>query len=264
MTSYFKDLDAYKIKANQFCENNTVQEKCGTQKYAIKDQFCDKRDNHVYKKVQINGTWWMAENLEFEYSLPQTTGTAQNLKAVVAGSDITFADTLFQNYEGPSGRYYTWNSAMGIGDVRRSNNGNVNTNALPTNFYQEASDPSKDLRFKTIAGACPDGWRLPTDDELQDLITDRVLTKEKFFNVTASGYYYIEFNTVEEEVVMTKTLKNEGDAYLWTSTAVGSVNSGTQAQALLYPYGAEDVSEATLEAFSRTFALPIRCVENLN
>ena len=247
---FFTVLEDSKLKAGQFCENYTVVEKCGTETYKTKTQFCDKRDNHIYNMVELaDGLWWMTDNLAFNYKLPRVNGG----KASV-GTDINFADTSYQNYDSEitaAGRYYSWFAAIGADDIRYSKT------ALPADWYNDVGeDYVSDKNYKTIPGACPEGWRLPSVNELKTVIENTAMAKK--LNLVQSGYYNITFTVTPETpttpkvVTMNKTFTEQTKVFLWTYD-VDENDKGI--------IGLEDLSGYKFTSFSKEMALPIRCVQ---
>lgn len=254
---YYDMLDSKKLKANEFCENYEVVAKCGTKTYKTKNQFCDMRDNRIYGMAFIEGQVWMTENLAFEYKLPMevTKGKAS------VGTDINFADTAYQNYTSTiaaAGRYYSWFAANGIDDVRydAAAEDKVSATALPAEWY---TDPDK--MYKTLPGACPDGWRLPTKDELDAVIRnaakDNVIAQK--MNFVKSGYYNITFTLVPNEDPEVKEYTKNQDftssskVFLWTA------DEDTDGEAIK-AVGLVDISTYKFESYDKNMALPIRCV----
>jgi uncharacterized protein (TIGR02145 family) len=256
---FFTVLEDSKLKAGQFCENYTVVEKCGTETFKTKTQFCDKRDNHIYNMAQLvsgyDGNenpinlYWMTDNLAFEYKLPREVGG----KASV-GTDINFEDTTYQNYTSDiaaAGRYYSWFAAIGADDIRYSKT------ALPADWYNDvAEEYVSDKNYKTIPGACPEGWRLPSVNELDAVIKNTAMAKK--LNLVQSGYYNITFTvtpatpTTPEVVTMKKTFTEQTKVFLWTYD-VDENDKGI--------IGLEDLSGYKFTSFSKEMALPIRCVQ---
>ena len=263
VNTFFVDLDQYKVKPTQFCDDDleAVFNKCGDKTFSPKKQFCDRRDNHIYNMVKVavavgssDSITWMGENLAFEYKLP----LIENGRIKVGGKVMYFEKDAYENYAGEDGfRYYTWASATGAGDDR---------SALPQAFIRAAQGDELESH-KLVTGACPEGWRLPTKGELQTLVASRELLKS--FNVTASGYYDVELVTdpETEKVTANLTLMSADDAFIWSETdndpTANISGGGAKAIALMYPHDS-NVLETTFGAYTKTFALPIRCVKAVN
>ena len=106
----------------KFCISSSLHDKCGGKTFNPSSQFCDVRDNRVYKMVTIgtggNAQVWMAENLNYE--------TAEG------SSCYNFDNDKCDKY----GRLYTWVAACG---GTACNQG-----------------------VEKVRGICPDGWHLPS------------------------------------------------------------------------------------------------------
>ena len=212
-------------------DGNVALEKCGTTKYDPTKQFCDIRDNHVYKfetvlmgEVELA---WMTENLAFEYKLPKIiteTKVVDGKNVVVKSIDqvmgvVNYEDNVYENFEVNGVRYYTWKSAMGswdketgVGDIR-----NTLLDEETDNAELKKLDPAD-----RVIGACPDGWRLPEKPELDALNalgtnagnekgyeTLPGNDKKVNFNVNFAGYYSVNSN---------KVVNSDKAAYFWSST----------------------------------------------
>ena len=100
----------------------------------------DVRDSQVYRTVKIDTLTWMADNLNLEYS----QGSAK--------SYCYDNDTLnCRKY----GRLYTWSAAM-------------DSAAIYSDDGYGCGYRASCGYLDRVQGICPDGWRLPTDDELYD------------------------------------------------------------------------------------------------
>jgi uncharacterized protein (TIGR02145 family) len=100
----------------------------------ILGKFTDKRDNKEYKTATIDGTRWMAENLNF---------TPASGNSWCYDDDMSKCDAY--------GRLYDWASAM-----------NIDT------MFNNMTWPGSTVKHQ---GVCPDGWHLPSRGEWGDLVT---------------------------------------------------------------------------------------------
>lgn len=92
-------------------------------------------DGNLYQSIKIGNQRWMAENLRV---LHYADGTPIDGVYAYDGDE-----SLVAHY----GRLYTWDAAVAV--------------------HRNESDI---IEQKDIQGVCPDGWRMPTDDDWQELI----------------------------------------------------------------------------------------------
>lgn len=187
----------------------------------------DSRDGQVYKTVEINGITWMAENLNFagdsDFPLPKTHsycygGTAANC-------------TLY-------GRLYDRAAAM---------------NSISCEYGKMCN-----LSDGPNRGVCPDGWHIPTEGEVDDLMDfsfgDRKTLRsvdgwvDREIGANESG-----FSLVGSGVKSGTSYVNEGRyAALWYYT------SGTTQNYLVFS-GVED--KMWLTDNTNTVSISVRCVK---
>lgn len=105
--------------------------------------LCDGRDGKTYRTVRFGDQLWMAENLNFA----ATDSWCYNNQ-----------EALCKKY----GRLYKWTAALGLPD---------------TFSVVSAADSLKAMR----QGACPEGWHIPTNDEMKAFYSftrQRLLVKD--------------------------------------------------------------------------------------
>ncbi|MBR2271135.1 MAG: hypothetical protein IJ912_02140 [Fibrobacter sp.] len=110
-------------------------------------EMTDPRDGHVYKTVEIQGTTWMAQNLNYADSIRTIS---------LLGESKCFRND--ERYCNTFGRMYTY--AALADSVRLYELYGCNFTNL--GGCREAKDH--------IQGICPDGWRLPNEKEMSALL----------------------------------------------------------------------------------------------
>jgi len=121
-----------KTKAHDECEYGTL---------------ADDRDGQVYKTVKVGDQWWMAENLNYAYTVPTETLDSSSF---CYKNDSAACDTL--------GRLYTWSAAM-------------DSAAL---FSASGKGCGYDVECfvdGNVRGVCPKGWHLPDSLEFENLVS---------------------------------------------------------------------------------------------
>jgi uncharacterized protein (TIGR02145 family) len=255
LTAFFASLEALKASS---CTAGGRTELCGTQLYYTAKQFCDFRDNRLYNYKTVgegeDAVLWMTENLAYEYKLPekaiksitpaqgdQPADTTFDLK--ILGGKLKYENDAFENFKATKGRYYTWKAAVGDGDLRKE--------------MGAVAVAERDLKAKDmVVGACPNGWRLPTDEELDDLsyLATKIaeggyadLDNDKKvvlnFNVDFLGYYDVDDKAA-----------TGSEAYFWSATE--AVNNAEQAWGLVITNN----DKSSVSASNKTYAFTIRCV----
>lgn len=100
-------------------------------------EFLDKRDNQVYRTIQIGDQIWFAQNLNFE-------------------TDSTFCHDNKLDSCAKYGRLYTWNAAVG-----------KSMEECPYDSACYLTDSTKNEA--PVRGACPEGWHVPAYKEFYAL-----------------------------------------------------------------------------------------------
>jgi uncharacterized protein (TIGR02145 family) len=130
---------------------------CGTKHFEPRLEFCDSRNNRVYRYVKIGTQNWMAENLDYG-------------KMVLGNEDQTQPGEKYCLHDMGSdcAALYQWAEAMGV----------------DSSFNTKAAN----LKGK-VQGICPSGWHIPSSSEWDTLLAfvDKEQGKE---NEAATLMYY--------------------------------------------------------------------------
>ncbi len=112
-------------------------------------EFLDERDNRLYKTTKVGNQTWMAQNLNYSDSV-----ATPNLKG--QSWCYNHDEARCRIY----GRLYTWAAAMDL-------------DSTYNRYYYGVKDS---LHYR---GICPEGWRIPTADDLHELFvyTDKVCSE---------------------------------------------------------------------------------------
>ena len=151
---------------------------CGTRHFDPRLEFCDTRNNRLYRFTKIGNQTWMADNLDFGMMIP---GSADQSKP---GEKYCLFDKEFQ-----CGALYQWAEAM----------------ALPP----ENNEKILGLKGKT-QGICPSGWHLPSAGEWNEMLT--LVRKEQgaqneavsLMTYSPNDDFRWKSNTTPEEMLPTK------------------------------------------------------------
>jgi len=133
----------------QRCQGNVLESKCGTNWYKVSTQFCDSRENKIYKSVTIGTQVWMAENLNY------------NVSGSKCYKDDTANCTTY-------GRLYNWTTAM-----------NLSASCNSISCSSQIKTPHQ--------GICPSGWHIPSNADWDKLL--RYVDYGDLASGTSSPYY---------------------------------------------------------------------------
>jgi uncharacterized protein (TIGR02145 family) len=209
----------------------------------------DARDKRTYKTVTIGKQTWMAENLNYADSAatPSLKGNSWCYDNVATNCD-------------EKGRLYTW--AAAIDSVKLAND---KENPLVCGYDVECTLPAK------IQGICPDGWRLPKDDDWKTLISTVNSSRMKStklkstsgwsgnangtnssgFSVFPAGHRYSDGFFYNANV----------EASFWESEEPDSRSDHSEASCISFYTHFDDV----LFSFGKkTYGFSVRCIEDLD
>jgi len=122
---------------------NSMVPSCENCEYST---LTDSRDNQVYHTVKIGSQWWMAENLRFAYA--QRTADLDSSSACIENDP--------ENCRA-FGRFYTWSAAMD------------SVGLFSTNGFGCGDGNADCDRTYPVRGICPEGWHLPSSNEVKEL-----------------------------------------------------------------------------------------------
>ena len=187
----------------------------------------DSRDGQVYKTIEINGSTWMAENLNFagdnDYPLSKTHsycygGTAANCELY--------------------GRLYDRAAAM---------------NSISCEYGKNCS-----LSEGPNRGVCPDGWHIPTEGEVDDLMDFSLGNRKTLRSV--DGWVDREVGANESGFSLVGSGLKSGTSYLNEGryAALWFYSSGTTQNYLVFS-GVEDKMWYTDN--TSTVYISVRCVK---
>ena len=206
----------------------TIVEKCDGEVFNTATHFCDYRENKLYSFKKIGTQIWMTQNLAYADSV-----ATPNLKGLWSCPGSAGAENL-QNCE-EYGMLYKWSAAMDIDGTYQSTLNN------PTEPRQ---------------GICPDGWHLPSYDELSAL-NEHANYFASITGVSAQEALMDEsWSGVSNNLGFNAVIPSTGSGYtMWGSTE----NAAARAASLMI----NATNGVTLnESFGKGSPLYVRCVRN--
>ena len=220
---------------DEFCQSAGVKKKkCGTATYSA-TQFCDFRDNQLYKLVTIpstGGKTWMAENLNYAAS-GSKCGSVLTGNGTVGDANTPTCDTY--------GRLYNWATAM-------------------NNSASSSANPSG------VQGVCPSGWHLPSDAEWDVLMTAVGGTSTDGTKLKANSSLW-STNTGTDEFGFSAlpggygssggSFDDVGDCGYWWSATESSYASNAYYRSMYYLS-----TRVSRHSDDKTFLYSVRCVQD--
>lgn len=161
------------LRLSSSSQTQTSKIDCGF----VEGVMTDSRDGQTYKTIQIGEKVWMAQNLNYSDSV---------MTPSLIGKSWCYEDSLINCSK--YGRLYTWSAAIDWVKLEDDDNpqycdGDLNPS---WDFDKECVLPER------VQGICPNGWHLPSESEINELITSAGNYKCKgiqafSFSVPASG-----------------------------------------------------------------------------
>ena len=203
-------------------------------------EIIDWRERKPYKTITIAGKTWMAENLDFDYTL----------------NDSSYGTTTYTDEGAIYGRYYSWAAAMDSAALFSDKSKWCGSNS-PCAIESEAR------------GICPDGWHIPTETEWDDLYSaiDGSSNANKIAAMQAKGYekwpnatdaygfsaipagYYNGFDVTNGKVWDAGTNKT----LFWSATPISTDAEMSKAWRL---------DKGNLSNIDKAYGLSVRCVKD--
>ena len=202
-----------------------------SESFSCGQYLIDSRDGQVYNTIQIGDQCWMAENLNvgdmIEGSLEQSDNDV--IEKYCYQDSPAFCDTY--------GALYQWDEMMGFSTVKSSQ------------------------------GICPDGWHIPSDQEVQDMevalgmdSTTAALTNvwrgsDEGTQMALGGSAGYETLYSGRRVTGGMYSAIENYEYLWTSSEAGN-NAWRRCLRVADP------RVGRYNTFPKIYGMSVRCIEN--
>ena len=200
--------------------------------------YIDDRNHHPYMVIEIDGKMWMADNLNYADSTANPNLAGQSW---CYDNDSTNCDVF--------GRLYTWSAAM-----------NLSSENLESSFGEEEGFHQ---------GICPEGWHIPTDEELNSVTFEgSPLSAFMTGSDNASG-----FSVIPGGVAYAETEYGNSDVYTgimrfeamesYTNIWTRDEYSSSQAKSWYYRYSMDGgKSQAYSELDDKHHGFYVRCVKD--
>ena len=222
---------------------------CNGKPYDPKKTLCDVRDGQIYKVVTIGSFMWMAENLNYNYSV----GTAKSY----------CYDDEPANCE-KYGRLYTWAAAMDSAAKFSDDCKGCGDNDGETLVSASTS---------TARGVCPEGWFMPLSTDwsalveasgIDEKLIGKALKSTNGWSADGNGSDYLGMSILSAGYrnVNGKYLSMGDSAFIWSATNY-TLNNYAALRTLLVTSSTGMAWKSQSDAKYKGNALSVRCFKAL-
>lgn len=203
----------------------------------------DERDGEVYKTVKIGTQTWMAENLNYDYKVPEAPP-----------SSFVYLEPM----EGMlyDGRYYLWSAAM-------------DSAALFSDAGKGCGDRTQCHASGRVRGVCPEGWHLPSTEEWKVLLelaggssaAVMALSSDLGWNIVYKGENTDDFGFS----AIGSGYRDDTGSYAHSSADFWSSRESeveADPRFMADHFSIHEKSTAFIESMNKKYALTVRCVED--
>ena len=187
-------------------------------------ELIDERDGQVYKTIKIGEQIWMAENLNYAYSLPTSKKDSSN-----TNNKKTESKEIY-------GKLYRWSIAMDSAAV-------FSLDGKGCGYEVNcSSQPSKGVR-----GVCPENWHIPNESDIKNVIDYSKVSNDKL--IWLEHYWFLTENEDNEFKTEMELRYNS----FWTSEQLDKGN----AKGLYFK-----TYKISTNSTPKAVAYPVRCVKD--
>ena len=216
--------------------------------------ICDSRDHQIYRFVKIGSKYWMAQNLNYAYTLPTAGENGLDSSSVCYGDGKDGVEDRGAANCATYGRLYTWSAAIDSANLKNSAGEPwVCGNGASCEFGED----------EYIKGVCPTGWHIPKKADYESLIdleagnAGALVSKDfggkdtyRFAGIPAAFAIYV----AKERYFSYAGI--DGYGYIWSDAQVSEeINRA-------YNLIIDATGTSTLSNDAKTFLQSVRCIKD--
>ena len=228
-----------------------VQEAKGEATPDLEDGRIDPTDPEIYKTVKIGNQVWMAENLRIPYDY--LSAETDDDPDVVTGEKMAYCPTDPDELAA-KGCLYSWAAAM-------DSAGRLNAKISTDPGYNVCGYGMDCTAEAPVQGICPNGWHLPSKDEIDTLLSIAsyggeygLMKSAALGGDTANGLNWLGFSIDSVGVTTNYTaVSDPGRYFMWASDDYSTSSSWT----LLF-----DGATINRDFWTKTVGRSVRCIQN--